>query len=532
MKNIRWILLILGGALVGRSTAQELAPWHPKYQTTLQVCKQVAYTFGDLRPKPKLVMLKGGAGTIARYSPLPEPQLIIDEKLYDLCHDLGRDSLAALAFVIGHELTHFFYNHLHSFGLATATPLQADYVKRLEYESDLQGLIHAFSAGYSSFEVAEHIIEKLYSAYRLPDKLMGYPSKSERLKALKQLSLQAKQLASTFEVGKFLYLKKEYLSAEHCFSFLCSQMPSKEHLNNLGLIQLQRALCGISVIQMPFKLPIEMDANNRLLNDFRRGNEETAEFTESLLESAVGHFEKAIDLDKRYLGAYINLAIARLLLHQNGTAKDILEQIEHQFPDSLPPEIKLLKGITHLRLGEYGMAQAAFTSAEDAFEITYNRQVAQLVLSTTPTEQLSETLQKLCTDATPGKVVPLGIETSIGSVSLPLNLSTNTMYPFSLPKPNLVRYHYNISGALQHYKIQLKDSKFEVLQYKGDQYSSNQGIKRGDSSEKLIRQYGTPTRIVLMAEGYYYCYDKSQIYFLLHLNEVRGWLIFKKIIEG
>lgn len=534
MKTLPFTIILLFFFAFSLTAQNLLLPTHYKYKNTLRVCEQVAKTFSDLRQVPQLKMPKGKSDQIARFWPEPEIQLTIDEKLYDLCREMGKDSLSALAFIISHELTHYFYNHRHPFGFANP---QNQSNNEIEMQADLYGLINAFAAGYQSFKVAKPILEKIYRAYQLEDKLTGYATKNERLESIEQRAKQAKGLASTFEAGKFLYLKGEYAAAEHCFKHVSRTIPAKEVLNNLGLTQLQQALSRkqISSIQMPFKLPVELDAENRLMNTGQRNkdeekNKETDALAEALIEESILNFEKAISLDKEYSVAYINLATAKILLDNYGTAGDMLDKLRKN-TQSIPPDAYLLRAIIHLHYKEYDAAQTNLDRANGAFEIEYNRQAASWIKKGINEEAVKDSVKRyIMRPSAVFRSQPLSIEKSMGNLMLPLTNKLSVDYEQNLPQPNLVHIQYSVLNDLHAYKILLKDGTFQVIQSftQTPDVQTKQGIKSGDTIETLQLKYGLPSRIVTIGAGHFYCYDQARIYFRTEGSHVDGWLIYQK----
>lgn len=534
MKTLPFTIILLLFFTSSLGAQNQLSPTHYKYKNTLRVCEQVALTFGDLRQLPKLVMPKSKSDQIARFWPEPEIQLTIDEKLYDLCREMGKDSLSALAFIISHELTHFFYNHRHPFGFASPQKQPNKPNPEIEMQADLYGLINAFAAGYQSFKVAKPILEKIYRAYQLDDQLMGYATKTERLESIEQHAKQAQGLASTFEAGKFLYLKGEYAAAEHCFKHVARTVPAKEVLNNLGLTQLQQALDSepISIKKIPFKLPVELDAENRLMGVRGERNPEKnkAVDIEELIKESCRSFEKAIELDKSYSAAYLNLVTARILLANYGTASDMLDQLRKN-TQALPPDAYLLRAINHLHYKDYEAAQADLDRADGAFEIEYNRKVAFWIKKGISEKALKDSVEKYISK--PYKVSrskPLGIEKSIQNLTLSSASNLPADYEQNLPQPNLVHIKYSIQNELHAYKILLKDGTFQVIQNftQTPDVQTKQGIKRGDTVDTMQLKYGSPSRTVAIGNGHFYCYDTAQIYFKIRDNIVQGWLIYQK----
>ncbi len=64
------------------------------------------YTF----KKPKIVLSTENK-KVAAFSPWKNT-ITLDQKMYDICRGFGRDSLAALAYIIGHELVHAYQTQI------------------------------------------------------------------------------------------------------------------------------------------------------------------------------------------------------------------------------------------------------------------------------------------------------------------------------------------------------------------------------------------------------------------------------------
>ena len=77
---------------------------------TPSVVKEVLNTlfaaYGNLqRPCPRIEVVPDGLGPRYRES---AKTIVLDRRSLKVCRDFGKDSLSALAFIIGHELAHFF----------------------------------------------------------------------------------------------------------------------------------------------------------------------------------------------------------------------------------------------------------------------------------------------------------------------------------------------------------------------------------------------------------------------------------------
>jgi len=188
-----------------------LTPDYAKYHVTQQVCQQLAIAFGERR-MPKLTMITDpNSHRIAQFVSKPEPELFLDEKLYDICRGFGPDSLAALSIVLGHELAHYYGKHADWFGFAQLakglhpTPVQTEQTMVLEAQADMQGVYRSFLAGYDTYRLVKPLYSAIYNSYHLPAQMPGYPSREERIRLIDEQAGKAHTLGMAFETGLFFF---------------------------------------------------------------------------------------------------------------------------------------------------------------------------------------------------------------------------------------------------------------------------------------------------------------------------------------
>jgi len=118
-------------------------------QNTLnKVLNELYHSYGNyILDKPKIELAKGDN----------EPALFLrrsniirfSDRAYKVCQSMGKDSLTAIAFILGHELAHIYesdfegvstsllkYHHHHDQGII------------FEESADVQGIFNAYQAGY------------------------------------------------------------------------------------------------------------------------------------------------------------------------------------------------------------------------------------------------------------------------------------------------------------------------------------------------------------------------------------------------
>lgn len=479
-----------------------------------------------------------GSQQIARFVSKPDAELIVDEKLYDLCREFGADSLAALSVLIGHELTHFYGRHTEWAGFGQLpgqqkpSAAQAEKIAVLEAQADMQGGYRAFLAGYDIYRLIRPLYTKIYAAYQLPDTMPGYPTRENRIQYLEQQAINTRKLGMAFEAGLFFFLRKKYDLAERYFGLVADNIPSKEVLNNIGLCQLLRASQAMTLPEMPFRYPFELETSNRLAPDGHRGNEVDKA---DLLKQAISYFRQAIELDETYSAAYINLASASSLLGRNGTAKETIDQLEeilksHQ--DTLPANAHLVRAIALAEQGQDKAAVQELKLAGVAHEIEYNREAMQNFsrLSTLPAQQAWSEWSALTRRHQRPERGNLNFkEKHTGSVGLPLPAKINFTDQLAIPEPHQLRIQSSRSAGevISTYYLVRSDTTYEVIRsLPGAPVQTAKGVRSGDSLEQLTSHYGPPQRIVPTGNGnFFYCYDAAQLFVCVQNRRIDYWLI-------
>lgn len=288
----------------------------PEYFNALEVFEKLVQARGDFRsPVPKFSLLNDiYKVAFIDYNQL---EIVLEEKAYRVCESFGPQKEAAVAFLLGHELTHYYEKHawrrafIYDFrdlpiGQELAG-LHDDVVH--ETEADYLGGFLAYSAGFGLFDKGSELIERLYAAYKLPDTISGYPTLQDRkilsLRSAEKLS----QLVDLFEMANYLYAIGRYEDAIQYFAYVLQQYPSRELYNNLGVTALMSAVDLFSETEMKFKFFAELDMESSA----SRGGADTIQRTK-YLQQAILHFDAAISLDPSYAPAYFNKAVAYALL--------------------------------------------------------------------------------------------------------------------------------------------------------------------------------------------------------------------------
>jgi tetratricopeptide (TPR) repeat protein len=305
------------------------------YKTTVikEVFGQLKMAKGDFRSvKPKLNFVKqipdGGRIAVA----YPTVGVIyFEEKMYDVCASLGKDSTNALAAVLGHELTHCYQNHTWEDNFKKDfQKTQMDSVLRDRYmddeiQADYLGGFLAYAAGFYPFGIMPALYEKEYEAYNLTDaQLAGdYPPMKERIQIAEESERKLRSLIDYFEIANLLTAIGKYEDALAYYNAIEGEFQSREIYNNIGVVTFLSVLKEFEGMKMPYAFPVELDAQSRL-SSMGRGGDELDPIEK--LQKAIEYFEKAKSMDSFYPIAWLNLGCAHALL---GYASEEYQDLEY-----------------------------------------------------------------------------------------------------------------------------------------------------------------------------------------------------------
>lgn len=303
-----------------------------KYEKAFGIYQQLVAAKGDYRFTAPPFVLSGDAKKIA-FLQGDGLSIGLEEKAYDLLAPLGP---GALAFILGHEVSHFYEKHPYQFGIyqsyddyqlnqaladvkvAMSNPqayqqlAQAVEASRrrltkvtMETEADYLGGFLAYSAGYE-VDIPK-VFEVLYGAsgYNLSDTIEGYITKTERIAMGQAAQVQMDEFIDIYEVANLLVALDRYADARVLYKYILERYQGREVYNNLGVLTTLEALELFSKEEKKYRLPLELDL---AFNSATKDVEDKDELRRRLLDEAQGYFTSAISLDAAYAPAYLNLA--------------------------------------------------------------------------------------------------------------------------------------------------------------------------------------------------------------------------------
>ncbi len=521
----------LGGADNG-----SLSKDNYKYQTANEIYQRLAAARGDMRfPPPEFVLSANEKnGALMDYA---NNQIILEEKAYDVCTKFGTDSTAALAAILGHELIHHYEKHgwARKFAsgfagdeITTTRDTIINQQKSLkivnETQADYLGGFLAYSAGYGVFDQPGAFIKGIYEAYGLAgNEPKDYPTLAEREEISKKSGVKVKELAEAFEMANMLAAVSNFGDARRYYKYILEDYQSREIFNNLGVLTVLEALEQFSELEMPFRLPLQLD----LSPPEGSGRDGLTGARKLLLEEAIRYFDSAISLDNNYAPAYLNKACALALLEDYERAEFYagVEAVSRAEKGSkLASDVLVLKGIIAAKNRKEAEAGAWFQQAIDANSALAEYNMKKL--KGQPTGE-QESLSSLFGRASSGEVE------RINGIDLD-NYEINAQPRIDNTIAAKHRFVVIDQPTPQRSKILIHEfdggERYAFFLINGEGYTGEtaRGIKIGSSREEVVAQYKAPENTIELTNGQLMAY-KQLVFFLGPDNTVRKWARFKKM---
>ncbi len=558
---LRPFLVLLACCWAVSVLAETLPSTHYKYVAIRDICQKITEAHGRQIKTPHLVVysVDNGKQVIAQFKNTPIPTIYIDEKIYDLSRRFGKDSLDALACIVGHELAHLFEKHSFSIGMTGMMGLvdantggkalsKQDKVS-LESQADYYGLFYGYLAGYKTFQLLPQMLDLIYKEYKLPESLDGYPSKKERIATATTAITELSQITTVLNVGEILYLQKQYDDAAIAFEYLLQKFPSRDIYNNLATIRINQASKLFNNEELYFAYPYEFDAVARLRAGTERsggGNTEQAKLQRrrELLKEAKQHLKRAILLDANYLTAYINLACIYALEGNYELAIGTMNEAEtlcHEQNITFSGNAYLIRAIARVRSNQWEQAEKDFEQAvsKKATLAKYNYELYKQMKSSWTDKMMNwvtdwkgltdwvqswtENNQEKTMHINPNleKICQQNITESSQKTVFDQEMTVND-------NNKTVKISSQKEGSCEKLKIKLFDKDLFLLMT-APNYVGNtaRGIVLNDNVEKLTQQYGQPSYIVGCNGADFYFYEQANLIMRVAQRKVKGWVLYK-----
>jgi tetratricopeptide (TPR) repeat protein len=467
------------------------------------------------------------------------PMIGFEEKAFDICASLGNRRDDAIAYLIGHEITH--HNMKHQWGRQftsaysitnlgkTIRGIDSDGIVRFETQADERGGILSYLAGFNTSGLGEKLLTAIYDGYGIQDG-PRYPTRQERIQIAKMQDSIVSTYIKVFEAGNYSALLKEYDVAISCYEYVIGKsFHSREIYNNLGVIYFLKGLDMADMEDIRFIYPVEIDLESRIT---RGGTKGFGDDVRSTFEKALEYFEKAAQFDKSYSTALLNKSCALTVLEQYTDAeywsKKAIELATKEGRTSVLNNSKLVLALVHEKnsVGDKNLSKKLFDEL-----VAQGHDYAILnkaIIEGTPLESLTFTKPLSWSGDN---------EASIGSAGIARAELIDGLRDFSA-----VELTEEIRVAGNDY-LQIGDKKTSVVlvvpfknstmifHYTQPEYTGqmSKGPKLGASEKDLTVAYGAPNVILPSRQGWIYLYSKNKM--MVFLNEgktISKWVVYSE----
>lgn len=495
---------------------------HPIHQEVNKVYQQLTNAIGDFGGNlPQLQILEDRKAYGASYHK-GENKLNFEKTLYDVCQSMGDQSSTAIAFIIGHELAHYYQDHHWSeAGFGTSFLMNNEtFNKNVEEEklADTYGAFVCRQAGYNPSDIAFSLFDKIYEAYGWEEGNMEkYPPLATRKQVVLDIKEKVENLLDLYDAANYLSLAGRFDLASLCYQYILEFVRTQELYNNLATAQLAAATLMPKAGEVFFAYPLEID----LKKPVRQGSAATRE---QLLSGAMHNLNAALNFDRNYFPALLNSVNANILKNKLDLAEKQLSSLKQKFSNSNEKlaKINLAKGILTAKQNHTEQAHNFFKAAKKMTGDRAIKEQANYNLAVLSGKEQSER----------GGLY-FSLEDQIEG--LDLNLLPNVeLTHFTSIKDHSGSFEYSID-----YKRFSRSSVFFQFSYPFDSpmvlhqnynrnYATTRGIRIGDDIEKVEKAYSNKNVFILNSRsGHLRYYKQLGLMFKIgNNNRVEGWAVF------
>ncbi len=316
-------------------------PQNHKYQLAKSVLDRLWKSAGSFNESKPTIKIISSEKIIAQYKP-GSHVIELEQNLFDVCASFDSDSLAVLAFVIGHELAHVFQMSISSSHPFLAYDKQLPSSIRKEKIADIHGIFLAYLSGYlRSGDIVPTIIKRLYDHYNLKKyNLIGYDDFSTRKLIAEEVKLKADTLRHVFEFANHCTRIGLPKLAEAGYRYVLTFYKGAEIYHNLALCNAFSALSVSNKQADLFIYPFALETQTNLTLIRAKPERLTAienKKRQDLLQLAIQQLDSTLRKNPQAILPRIHQASILSLAKQSNAALDKLSQI-NRF--TLPPNIK------------------------------------------------------------------------------------------------------------------------------------------------------------------------------------------------
>jgi tetratricopeptide (TPR) repeat protein len=377
MKALVLLVCFLLTTNISRSQEYERPPAFAQ-----KVYSDIFMAMNDNSIRPKLLLSKNTkdiAERIKNDHDNGQSIIVIGQGLIDICRSFGKDSMNALAHVLGHEMAHVFRhnNDITRVGSGYASEELKKELKNfndslnfniIERQADEFASFYCHVAGYETGHIGANVLDSIYKRFNLSDaKLKRYPNLSERKEIVRSSEDKMKVLKLLYDDGNLALVSGNYIAAQKFFATIIDyNYKSREMWNNLGVAYLMDAIDELDTIKYPYFFPLQIDIRTNLERSLDRNLKDEVR---EKLEMALLYFGYSIKQSDEYGAGLMNKAITEFLLEDFGKMNRTLDIVEDMNDSDLTISVHNLRAIYFDKLGDKEMALKTLSKCIDSSEL-------------------------------------------------------------------------------------------------------------------------------------------------------------------
>ncbi len=472
------------------------------------------------------------------------PMIGFEEKAFDVCAALGSKRDEAIAYLLGHEISH--HHFAHHWGtefsstysvnnLEKEIKVDVKELKRFETQADERGGIYCYLAGYNVQGLCEKLLREIYLAYGLKDS-PKYPTLEERIQISKDRDSIVSTYIKVFETANYAMMMNEYEVAIDGYEYIIGKgFHSREIYNNLGVVYFLQGLKLSDEEDIKYIYPIEIDLESRIS---RGGTKGMGDNVRLIFDKALEKFEQATKFDKTYSTGFLNMAcvysifkafddaefhIQKAIKAAIAEGKTNVEEnallvkaiILNQNPDGDKDEMKKIMNTLIKKGNSFAKYNQLIFDGKSTADITY---------SVYPISWKEGEVTTTNSSVTPSREMMDNIKSYDGD--LDVVFMEEILY---------AKLSYLICGTRDEsmvYRIENKAGDVYVFHTSKSNYSgqTTKGLKIGATKTQIVDAYGFPSVVMNARQGTVMLYPKHKMIFVTDENDcISSWTLIRML---
>ncbi len=298
--------------------------------------------------------------------------IYIDALAIAICQKKFKDRAVQdglLAFLIAHELSHFYNGDLNENFIDCVTEFDQRQIREKEEKADEFAAYIVYQAGYDALQYVTSFVEELYRRYRPLDLSCSLPAE-DRGQLAKSGIKRSENLIALNKAAHYLFVAGHYGKALPIYEYLLSMIKFKEIYNNLGAIHLYgHTNATTDTFTYCYPMPIALEFPRQ------RDGTERNYFS---ISKAIQYLRQGLQYDQDNFTLLTNLCSAYLQLGQLIAARKIIDDL-NDIKKKSAIEFNTLKILTAICKDQQVRAQRLLPAVEKLLnDVTQNTSLPEI----------------------------------------------------------------------------------------------------------------------------------------------------------